>query len=267
MNYCFIFPMYVPCLQTTDISHRSKPKTPVLSAHPENPVTPPPASPPAQLRLSGYFCRGCQGQAHSHSALWAHALGRVAEFAHDSKRRLENSRANTHPCAKILMLTTFPTSNMFNAFECLSAWRRDLLKGPWAPRDSPETEFIGKKRGEMVLSLDFRWHLLHAAGRGRKKYRGEGSQAQTAPWSHAKEVSALVLVVSPSLLLGICNALCVIVTPSFLGYIVTPVLSSRFAGNTSTEKKFSALKLQAWSMEHHLSRHCSSEAFTALSMV
>lgn len=132
MNYCFIFPMYVPCLQTAGISHRSKPKIPVLSVHPENPVTPQPASPSAQLGLSGYSCRDCQGQAHTHSALWAQALGRVSQFVHDSRRRLENSRANTHPCAKILTLTTFPT-HTFNAFECLSAWRRDLLKGPWVP--------------------------------------------------------------------------------------------------------------------------------------
>lgn len=82
-----------------------------------------------------------------------------------------------------------------------------------------------------------------------------------------QEVSALVLVVSPRLLLGIYNALCVVVTSSLLGYFVTPVLSSRFAVNTSIEKKFSALKLQAWSMKHHVSSHCSSEAFTALLVV
>lgn len=101
---------------------------------------------------------------------------------------------------------------------------------------------------------------------GEGRNTGE-REARHKPHHGATEVSALVLAVSSSLLLGICNALCVIVTPSFLGYIVTPVLSSRFAGNTSTEKKFSALKLQAWSMEHHVSHHCSSEAFTALSMV
>lgn len=84
-----------------------------------------------------------------------------------------------------------------------------------------------------------------------------------------QEMSAPVLVVSPSLLLGIYNAFCVVVTPSFLGYIVTPVLSSSTenAGNTSIEKEFSALKLQAWSMKHHVSSHCSSEAFTALLVV
>lgn len=82
-----------------------------------------------------------------------------------------------------------------------------------------------------------------------------------------EEVSALFLVVSPSHLLGIYNALCVIVTSSLLGYTVTPVLSSRFAGNTRTEKKFSALELQAWSMKHHVSHHCSSEIFTALLVI
>lgn len=80
MNYYFIFLMYVPCLQTIDISHRSKPKTPVFSVHPENPLTLQSASPPAQVRLSGYSCRDCQGQAHTHSVLWAQALGRISLF-------------------------------------------------------------------------------------------------------------------------------------------------------------------------------------------
>lgn len=229
MNYCPIFPMYVPCLQTTNLSCRPKPKTSVFSVHPENPVTPQPGSLPAQLRLSGCSCR------HTLTLLGGHRLwaGFLTLF---SRRRLENSRVNPHPCAKILMLTTFPTSNIFTAFECLSAWRRSLLKGPWAPRDSPETEFIGKKRGEIILSLDFRQHLLHAAGRGRRRYTGQGGQAQTAPWRHTEEGSALLLVVSPSHLLGIYNAFCVPVTPSLLGYTVIPVLSSRFAGKPGLKR-------------------------------
>lgn len=64
---------------------------------------------------------------------------------------------------------------------------------------SSGAEFIGKKRGEMVLSLDFRQRLLHAAGRGGKRFGGERNQAQTALWSHAREVSTRVLAVSPSL--------------------------------------------------------------------
>lgn len=51
----------------------------------------------------------------------------------------------------------------------------------------------------MVLSLDFRQRLLPAGGRGGKRYGGERNQAQTAPWSHAKEVSARVLAATPSL--------------------------------------------------------------------
>lgn len=70
----------------------------------------------------------------------------------------------------------------------------------------------------MVLSLDFRQHLLYAAGRRGKRYRGERNQAQTAPWSHAKKCQLgfwrLVQV-----LLGIYDALCLAVTPSLLGYI------------------------------------------------
>lgn len=58
-----------------------------------------------------------------------------------------------------------------------------------------------------MLSLDFRQHLLHAAERGGKRYRGERNQAQTAPWSHAKEMSAWVLAVSPSLAGDLCCTL------------------------------------------------------------
>lgn len=50
----------------------------------------------------------------------------------------------------------------------------------------------------MVLSLDLRQHLLHS-GRGGKRFREERNQAQTTLWSHAREESAWVLVVSPSL--------------------------------------------------------------------
>lgn len=130
MNYCFSFPMCVPCPQTIDISHRSKPKTPVFSVHPENPVTSQPASPPAQLRLSGYSDR----DRHTFTLLcglrlWAGFLCLLMR-AEGGWRTAEQ---NTHLCARILMLTAFPSSSTLNAFECFSAWRRDLLKGPSAP--------------------------------------------------------------------------------------------------------------------------------------
>ena len=73
----------------------------------------------------------------------------------------------------------------------------------------------------MLLSPDFRQSLL-CWWKWREAIQGKRNQAQTSLWSPAREVSALILAWSPSLpLAAIYDALCLAVTPSLLGYIVT----------------------------------------------
>lgn len=147
MNYGFILLMYVPCLQTTDISHRSKPKTPVIVSPPRKPCNPPTCLSPCPAQALRVFLQGLSGTG-THSLCFV-GTGSGQGFSVCSWQQKEageqNGRVSTHPCAKILMLTIFPTSNTFNAFQCLSSWTRYLLKGPWAPETLWRLNLLGKK--------------------------------------------------------------------------------------------------------------------------
>lgn len=107
---------------------------------------------------------------------------------------------------------TFPTSSTYNALKCLNERSWHLLRGP--PGSLLGLKVLGKE-GRNAPEPGFSAEPSPSRWERREEIQGKRKQAQTAPWSRAKEVSALFLARSPSLpLAGIYDALCLAVTPS-----------------------------------------------------